>query len=94
MTVRRHRDLIFGWSMRKLLPAMAMVLAVAVAVTQPAQAQTFTVLHNFTGGADGAFPYVSARRSDRRLQRQRLRHGLQIDAEGLGVDLQPFGTLV
>ncbi len=39
-------------------PAFAMVLlcALTMIVTQPAQAQAFTVIHNFTGGQDGAFP--------------------------------------
>ncbi len=36
---------------------MAIVFALAVVVTQSARAQTFTVLHNFTGGGDGAHPY-------------------------------------
>jgi uncharacterized repeat protein (TIGR03803 family) len=36
----------------------AAILATAFALALPAQAQTFTVLHNFTGGADGATPYA------------------------------------
>ncbi len=37
--------------------ALAIVLLLAVAVTQLAQAQTFNVIHAFTGGKDGATPY-------------------------------------
>jgi hypothetical protein len=36
---------------------IATVLALAVLLTQTAQAQTFTVLHYFTGAPDGAKPY-------------------------------------
>jgi uncharacterized repeat protein (TIGR03803 family) len=36
--------------------AIATVFALTVVLTQSAQAQTFTVLHNFTGGPDGATP--------------------------------------
>jgi uncharacterized repeat protein (TIGR03803 family) len=39
--------------------AMATVFALAVVLTQSAQAQTFKVLHTFTGGADGASPLGS-----------------------------------
>jgi hypothetical protein len=38
-----------------LLSALVMFV-LAVVVTQSAQAQTFTVLHNFTGGQDGSQP--------------------------------------
>ena len=39
-------------------PAFALVLlcALTMMATQSAQAQTFAVIHNFTGGQDGAFP--------------------------------------
>lgn len=39
-------------------PALLLALACALLLftLQPAQAQTLTVLHNFTGGADGAYP--------------------------------------
>jgi uncharacterized repeat protein (TIGR03803 family) len=37
---------------------LAVVLAVGVVTTQLAQAQTFTVLHNFTGSSDGGNPYA------------------------------------
>jgi len=36
--------------------AWTMLLLLAVAMAPPAQAQTFTVLHTFTGGADGSVP--------------------------------------
>ena len=38
--------------------AFMMVLALAVVATQAGQAQTITVLHNFTGGGDGAGLYA------------------------------------
>ncbi len=36
--------------------AIAVVFGLTVVLTQWAQAQTFTVIHNFTGGGDGAYP--------------------------------------
>src|SRR5260370_13313261 len=36
---------------------LAMILAFALMVTSRAPAQTFTVLHTFTGGADGGTPF-------------------------------------
>jgi len=38
--------------------AMAIVFALTVVLTQSGQAQTYTVLHDFTGGADGAVPFA------------------------------------
>ena len=38
--------------------ALAITLFVTLGVTQPAQAQTFTVIHNFSSGRDGAQPYT------------------------------------
>jgi hypothetical protein len=38
------------------LLALALVFTLAIAATQPAQAQIFTVLHTFTGGQDGGHP--------------------------------------
>lgn len=46
--------------------SMAIVFVLAVGATPTAQAQTFTVIHNFTRGADGGHPYA----------------GLTIDAAG------------
>ncbi len=37
-------------------PAMALTLALMMVLTQSAQAQTFNVIHNFSGGQDGANP--------------------------------------
>ena len=36
--------------------AVTLFCLLAAITSQPVQAQTFTVLHNFTGGSDGAFP--------------------------------------
>ena len=36
--------------------AVALLWALTMVAMQPAQAQNFTVLHNFTGGSDGAYP--------------------------------------
>jgi uncharacterized repeat protein (TIGR03803 family) len=44
-----------GRRMAKALP-LAITLAASLASTPPTQAQTLTVLHSFTGGADGANP--------------------------------------
>jgi uncharacterized repeat protein (TIGR03803 family) len=38
--------------------ALAMICALTLLTTHAAQAQTFSVLHYFTGGADGAIPYA------------------------------------
>jgi uncharacterized repeat protein (TIGR03803 family) len=38
--------------------ALVLVLVLGVATTQPAQAQTFTLLHSFTGSPDGAAAYA------------------------------------
>ena len=40
------------------LLAVAIVCAFVIAATQPAQAQTFKLLYNFTGGTDGGNPYA------------------------------------
>jgi len=54
--------LIFGRSSHAAAAALAIAIAIAivfaltVVLTQLAQAQTFTVLHQFTGGRDGANP--------------------------------------
>jgi len=39
--------------------ALAMVLALTLLTTHPMQAQTFSVLHDFTGGSDGLGPEAS-----------------------------------
>jgi uncharacterized repeat protein (TIGR03803 family) len=38
--------------------AMAILLALMVTLTQSVQAQTYQVIHSFTGGADGGNPYA------------------------------------
>jgi len=38
--------------------ASILLFALAVMLTCPAQAQTYTVLHNFSGGSDGGRPYT------------------------------------
>jgi uncharacterized repeat protein (TIGR03803 family) len=38
--------------------ALAIMLVPTVVASRPAQAQTFTVLYSFTGGADGGSPYA------------------------------------
>jgi uncharacterized repeat protein (TIGR03803 family) len=44
-------------SVRRTVFALALVCSLVAVTVQPAQAQTFTLLHNFTGGADGGVPY-------------------------------------
>ena len=41
----------------RVVLAFAAVFAAAVLAIPSAPAQTFTVLHSFTGGADGGYPY-------------------------------------
>lgn len=45
-------------SLRKAAFAIATVVALGLIATQSAQAQTYIVLHSFTGGSDGGFPYA------------------------------------
>jgi len=54
----QHRSWTYNLRFRPAAAAltMAIVFSLTVVVTQSAQAQTFTVLHNFTGGQDGASP--------------------------------------
>ena len=53
---RQLRNLIFNLSLSSALTALAIAFLLIVVATQPAQAQTFHVIHNFTGGQDGATP--------------------------------------
>jgi len=55
----QHRIWIFGTSLRAAAVALAMaiVFALTVFVTRSAQAQTYTVLHNFSRGPDGGNLY-------------------------------------
>ena len=56
----QHRAWISGMRLRAASAALAfvVVLGLEVVTTQSAQAQTFTVLHNFTGSPDGAYPFA------------------------------------
>src|SRR6267378_7232433 len=55
--LRQHRSWILGISRRVAVaaPALAVMLVVALAAITSAQAQTYSVLHTFTG-PDGASP--------------------------------------
>jgi uncharacterized repeat protein (TIGR03803 family) len=64
-SVRRFHSPIFGASLRPhsatvaillMLLFFLLVLLLVLLTPQPAQAQTFKVIYNFTGGADGAAP--------------------------------------
>ena len=66
-SVRRFHSPIFGASLRPhsatvaillMLLFFLLVLLLVLLTPQPAQAQTFKVIHTFTGGADGAWPYA------------------------------------
>lgn len=53
-----HAQRVFG-SADKIMPGLwwlAMVFLLAACLWQPTQAQTYRVIHDFTGGADGAYP--------------------------------------
>lgn len=50
MTLNRRFTLVF---------ALTLALVAIVVLETPASAQTFSVIHYFTGGADGAYPYAA-----------------------------------
>ena len=56
----QHRSWTLNPSFRPASAALAIafVFALVTVLTQSAQAQTFTVLHNFTNGADGGEPWA------------------------------------
>ncbi len=56
---RQHRNWIFGAEPSAAIAALtfAIVVALTFAALQSAEAQTLTVLHNFSGGQDGQLPY-------------------------------------
>jgi hypothetical protein len=56
----RHQGWISRMSLRGARGALvlAVVLALGAVAAQSAQAQTFTVLHNFTGSPDGGQPFA------------------------------------
>src|SRR5271157_447475 len=53
---RQLQNLILGISLRAAITALAIVLVLMVVATQAAQAQTYKVLYNFTGGQGGQVP--------------------------------------
>lgn len=58
MTNRAHRSLITsGMGFRKPALALALFCGLAMAATQSTQAQTFSLLHSFSGGHDGGTLY-------------------------------------
>ena len=54
-----HSTFILRSSLRGTALALALVCALVIVTTLSAQAQTFTVLHTFTGGQDGGLPMSS-----------------------------------
>ncbi len=54
---RQYRQWLLQINSRGTHVALASILALTLAATTAAQAQTYTVLYSFTGGADGAYPY-------------------------------------
>lgn len=52
------RDTVTFRKAHTLTTTIAIVFVLLAAIGQGAQAQTFTVLHTFTGGADGGAPYA------------------------------------
>lgn len=52
----RHRNVVLEISLfaRIAILALAIMHAFGIVLTQSAQAQTYTVIHTFTGGTDGA----------------------------------------
>jgi len=59
-STNQFRNLLFRTISRTATVALAMAIlfALTVVATHAAQAQTFTVLHSFTGGQDGGYPYA------------------------------------
>ncbi len=53
---KHHRILVFRSGLTATAAALAVVFVLTIAVTQSAQAQTYKVIYNFTGGKDGASP--------------------------------------
>ena len=60
MNSAQRRDRISGIRLQSasVAVALAFMLVLAVVTTQSAQAQTFSVLHSFTGSPDGAYPFA------------------------------------
>ena len=55
---RQLRNLIFGPGLSAATAALAITFLLTVVATQPAQAQTFNAIHNFTCGSDGGNPFA------------------------------------
>jgi len=53
---KRSRNFLLLISRRLATTVLAIAVTLAIAATQAARAQTFTVIHNFTDGQDGATP--------------------------------------
>lgn len=53
-----HRILAVSQPIAKLAQILTLSALLAVVMSPSASAQTFTILHNFTGGQDGANPYA------------------------------------
>ena len=51
-----HRNWISSVNLQAVTMALAIVAALTLGGAQTAPAQTFTVIHTFTGGTDGAAP--------------------------------------
>jgi hypothetical protein len=58
MEPRRHLALNTGSTLRAPLFALVLAFALAAVAMPSAQAQTFSVIHSFTGGEDGYMPYA------------------------------------
>jgi uncharacterized repeat protein (TIGR03803 family) len=56
MSYSRSLILDLSWPMATAALTLAIVFGLTIVVTRSAQAQTFNVLHSFTGGGDGAAP--------------------------------------
>lgn len=52
----QHRSWIFTTSRPAATAALAIAFALIIVATQPVKAQTYKVIHNFTGGLDGGGP--------------------------------------
>ena len=58
MSMRNYQDRTLRLNSRGVIVtlALALVFLLSIALIQPAQAQTYSVLYSFTGGTDGAYP--------------------------------------
>jgi hypothetical protein len=52
----QHSTSILRSNLRATACALALLCTLTIVAMQSARAQTFTVLHDFTAGADGSFP--------------------------------------